>query len=78
MKVKFFWSTHSVQLWSRKSRDPVAALEEAVNAWLAAHPQVRIVSVQQSVGGGGQLPVYMASVWYEPDPEPHAQQAAGG
>lgn len=73
MRVKFFSTTRRGPVWSRY--DPVAAIEQAVNDWLADNPTVRVTAVHQSVAGGSlNPPTFVVSVWYEPDAAP----AAGG
>jgi hypothetical protein len=44
----------------------LAALEDEVNAWLAVHPEIRIVHVTQSSNGGSfDTSKVFLSIWYE-------------
>src|SRR5262249_45578768 len=70
VKVKLFVRDKSpFGRWGRF----LAALEDEVNAWLAVHPEIRIVHVTQSSDGGSfdTCKVFL-SIWYEEGAEPHA------
>lgn len=62
MKVKMF--TRKQSFW--KAALETAPLEEEVNAWLAAHPGIRVVEVKHDVSGSvwtyTQLTI---SIYYE-------------
>jgi hypothetical protein len=63
VKVKLFVQDRSpFGRWSRF----LAALEEQVNAWLAANPGIKIVHITQSSNGGSfDTSKVFISVWYE-------------
>jgi hypothetical protein len=70
VKVKLFVRDKSpFGRWSRF----LAALEDEVNAWLAANPGIKIVHITQSSNGGSfdSSKVFL-SVWYEESAEPPA------
>ena len=57
----------------------LAALEDEVNAWLAVHPEIRIVHVTQSSNGGSlDTSKVFLSIWYEESAEPAAAVERGG
>jgi hypothetical protein len=68
LKVKLFVKDKSAfRRWSRF----VAELEEEVNAWLAAHPDIKILHMTQSSNGGSfDTSKVFLSVWYEESAEP--------
>jgi hypothetical protein len=68
VKVKLFVQDKSpFRRWGRF----VAALEEEVNAWLAAHPGIKIVHIARSSNGGSfDTSKVFLSVWYEESAEP--------
>ena len=77
MKVKLFGKDRSAfGRWGRF----LAELEDEVNAWLAAHPGIKIVHIAQSSNGGSlDTSKVFLSVWYEEGAEPTAPaDRAGG
>jgi len=59
LKVKIFMDTSA------------SAIEEQINAWLAAHASASIIKTETVVGGGaeksgGAHPYLVVTVWYEP------------
>ena len=66
VKVKLFIKDKSpFRRWARF----VADLEDEVNTWLAAHPDIRIAHVTQSSNGGSlDTSKVWLSVWYEENP----------
>ena len=66
MKAKFF-STTIYRIRHKKGEHPLdPALEDEVNAWLRENPNVKVVHIKQSAGGGSWGPVYIfVSIWYE-------------
>ncbi len=68
MKVKLFVQDKSP---FRRWRRFLAALEDEVNAWLAANPGIKIVHITQSSNGGSfDTSKVFLSVWYEERTEP--------
>jgi hypothetical protein len=68
LKVKLFVKDRSV--FSRWGRF-LSELEDEVNAWLAAHPGIKIVHITQSSNGGSfDTSKVFLSVWYEDSAEP--------
>ena len=65
MKTKFF--STKIPVRHRKREHPLdPALEHEINAWLRENPNVEVVHIKQSAGGGSWGPVYVfVSVWYE-------------
>jgi hypothetical protein len=63
VKVKLFVQDKSpFRRWGRF----LAALEEEVNIWLAAHPEIKIIHIAQSSNGGSfDTSKVFLSVWYE-------------
>ena len=63
MKMKLFLKDKSVfRRWGRF----VSELEDEVNAWLAAHPGIRVMHVTQSSNGGSlDTSKVVISIWYE-------------
>jgi hypothetical protein len=70
VKVKLFVQDKSpFRRWGQF----VAALEEEVNAWLAANPGIKIVHITQSSNGGSfDTSKVFLSVWYEESTDPPA------
>jgi hypothetical protein len=68
VKVKLFGKDRSAfGRWGRF----LSELEDQVNAWLAAHPGIKIVHVTQSSNGGSfDTSKVFLSVWYEESAEP--------
>jgi hypothetical protein len=67
VKVKLFMQDKSP---FRRWGSYLAALEDQVNAWLAAQPGIRIVHITQSSNGGSfDTSKVFISVWYEEDTE---------
>lgn len=64
MRVKFFSTTAAK---TRTTRAPLGPeLEREINAWLEARPDIQVVRVEQSAGGGSWWPAsVLVSVWYE-------------
>jgi hypothetical protein len=55
-----------MKLFGKEGSKEALGLEEEVNAWLAQHPQIKIIDVKQSASGGSlnDTKLYI-SVWYE-------------
>jgi hypothetical protein len=68
VKVKLFVQDKSpFRRWGRF----VAALEDEVNAWLAANPRIKIMHITQSSNGGSfDTSKVFLSLWYEESAEP--------
>ncbi len=68
MKVKLFVKDKSsFRSWGRYVGD----LEAEINAWLAAHPDIRIVHLTQSSNGGSfDTSKVFVSIWYEEGAQP--------
>ena len=61
MKVKLFGKIN----YAKKTLD-VLDLENEVNAWLEANPDIKIIDIKQSSNGGSFSPTKLFfSVWYE-------------
>jgi hypothetical protein len=75
MKMKLFLKKESAfRRWERF----VSELEDEVNAWLAAHPGIRVVHVTQSSNGGSfDTSKVVISVWYEDAIKPGAAPDQG-
>jgi hypothetical protein len=68
VKVKLFVQDKSP---FRRWRRFLTALEDEVNAWLAANPGIKIVHIKQSSNGGSfDTSKVFLSVWYEERTEP--------
>jgi hypothetical protein len=76
MKVKLFVQDKSpFRSWGRF----LTALEDEVNAWLAANPGIRIVHITQSSNGGSfDTSKVFLSVWYEDRADPAAAEDRPG
>jgi hypothetical protein len=63
MKVKLFIADKSnFRSWRRHSEE----LEGEINTWLAAHPGIRVVGINQSSNGGSfDTTKVVISIWYE-------------
>jgi hypothetical protein len=63
MKVKLFIrDKSSFRSWRKHTQD----FEDEINTWLAAHPGIRVVQIQQSSNGGSlDTTKIVISVWYE-------------
>ena len=72
MKMKLFLKDHSpFRRWGRFVSD----LEDEVNAWLAAHPDIQVVHVMQSSNGGSfDTSKVVISVWYEDGAAPYGDR----
>ena len=63
MRVKLFLAKMG---YFGSSRRFAERLEQEINGWLEEHPQIRIVEVCQTSGGGSFEPMSLTvSVWYE-------------
>ena len=61
MKVKFFGKINM-----NKKGLTVMDLEPEINAWLAENPDIKIVDIKQSVGGGTMIVTKLfCSIWYD-------------
>jgi hypothetical protein len=71
MRVKFFWKNDPLgpqSGWSSAlPAEHAQALEDQINAWLAEHPEIRVVEIKQSTTGSLSLEsiTWLVSVWYE-------------
>lgn len=64
MQVKFFGKSAG---YFQSAEQVAKALEGEVAAWLAQHPDIKLVSVKQSATGGSLDPSKIwVSIWYEP------------
>ncbi len=71
MKVKLFWvgsptGSGKKGLVTGKNRgENAAAFEAELNAWLDAHPGIKIAHIKQAACGGSWGPaLWLVSVWY--------------
>ena len=52
-------------------------LEQEVNDWLQANPEIRVLDIKQSSNGGSAEPSKIVlSIWYEPEPHSRPQPFA--
>jgi hypothetical protein len=55
-----------IKLFGKEGSKEALGLEDEVNAWLAKHPQIKIVEIKQSASGGSLQDIKRyISVWYE-------------
>jgi hypothetical protein len=55
-----------MKLFGREGSKEALGLEEEINAWLAQHPQIKIIDIRQCASGGSlQDTKLYISVWYE-------------
>jgi len=64
MRVKFFGKSAG---YFQSAGQVAKEMEGEVAAWLAQHPDIKLISVEQSSSGGSLEPSKIwVSVWYEP------------
>ena len=62
MQVKIF---SMIDPLKRKKRNQ-QLLEDEINGWLREQPEIQVISVEQSAGGGSfGSSEWMISIWYE-------------
>ncbi len=61
MKMKLFGTINQ-----QKKEVDVSRLEDDVNAWLAQHPDIKIIEIRQSSNGGSWANTKIfVTIWYE-------------
>ena len=55
-----------MKLFGEEGSKKVLGLEDDINAWLAQHPQIKVIDIEQCASGGSvhDTKLYI-SVWYE-------------
>ena len=63
MNVKLFTRKESYNPWGRPA---TLVLEDEINAWLDAHPNLKLHTIRQSMSAGGlDVNQILVAVWYE-------------
>ena len=55
-----------MKLFGEEGSKKVLGLEDEINTWLAQHPQIKVIEIEQCASGGSvhDTKLYI-SVWYE-------------